>query len=91
VRASPSAVFFNRSRLPTRRYHKRHRTSGHVWQGQFKSPGIQDDEHLLFVLRYIEANPLRARMVNDLSEYRWSSFGSHGDGHEDPLLGTFPE
>jgi hypothetical protein len=30
-------------------------------------------------------------MVNDLSEYRWSSFGSHGDGHEDPLLGTFPE
>jgi len=31
-----------------------------VWQGRFKSPVIQSDEHLLTVLRYIEANPLRA-------------------------------
>src|SRR5262249_58750238 len=49
----------------TWRYHKRHHTVGHVWQGRFKSPVIQDDEHLLVVLRYIEANPLRARMVSD--------------------------
>jgi putative transposase len=75
----------------TWRYHKKHRTSGHVWQGRFKSPVIQDDEHLLVVLRYIEANPLRARMVRELSEYRWSSFAHHGVGHEDPLLSTFPE
>ena len=46
----------------TWRYHKRHRTSGHVWQGRFKSPAIQDDMHLLVVLRYIEANPFRARI-----------------------------
>src|SRR5271168_1218463 len=44
----------------TQRYHKHHRSGGHVWQGRFKSPVIQDDEHLLTVLRYIEANPLRA-------------------------------
>ncbi len=42
----------------TWRYHKRHHTSGHVWQGRFKSPVIQDDAHLLVVLRYIEAKPL---------------------------------
>ena len=47
----------------TQRYHRFHRSSGHVWQGRFKSPVIQDDEHLLTVLRYIEANPLRAKMV----------------------------
>jgi len=35
----------------TWRYHKRRRTSGHVWQGRFKSPLIQDDAHLLVVLR----------------------------------------
>jgi putative transposase len=72
-------------------YHKRHRTSGHVWQGRFKSPVVQDDMHLLVVLRYIEANPLRARMVADPAEYRWSSFPHHGLGHDDPLLSPFPE
>jgi putative transposase len=75
----------------TWRYHKRHHTSGHVWQGRFKSPVIQADMHLLVVLRYIEANPLRARMVADPAEYRWSSFQLHGMGREDPLLSGFAE
>jgi len=75
----------------TWRYHKGHQTSGHVWQGRFKSPVIQDDMHLLIVLRYIEANPLRARMVPDPAQYGWSSFQHHGLGKEDPLLSTFPE
>ena len=70
----------------TQRYHRFHHSGGHVWQGRFKSPVIQDDDHLLAVLRYIEANPLRARMVENAGEYRWSSFGSHGDGRADELL-----
>jgi putative transposase len=72
-------------------YHKRHGSSGHVWQGRFKSPVIQDDSHLLTVLRYIEANPLRAEIVLDPSEYRWSSFRCHGLGEADPLLSPIPE
>ena len=44
----------------TQRHHRCHGSGGHVWQGRFKSPVIQDDDHLLTVLRYIEANPLRA-------------------------------
>jgi putative transposase len=75
----------------TWRYHKRYRTLGHVWQGRFKSPVIQDDAHLLVVLRYIEANPLRAKIVTDPAEYRWSSFPYHGSGQDDPLLSPFPE
>ncbi len=75
----------------TRRYHKNHRSSGHVWQGRFKSPVIQDDEHLLVVLRYIEANPLRAAIVSNPGEYKWSSFQHHGMGRDDPLLSPFPE
>jgi putative transposase len=74
----------------TWRYHKRHRSSGHVWQGRFKSPVIQDDGHLLTVLRYIEANPLRANIVADPSDYGWSSFRRHGLGEDDPLLSPFP-
>jgi putative transposase len=75
----------------TQRYHRHHLSGGHVWQGRFKSPVIQDDAHLLTVLRYIEANPLRARMVESAGDYRWSSFPAHGLGHSDPLLDSIPE
>jgi putative transposase len=75
----------------TWRYHKRHGSSGHVWQGRFKSPLIQDDAHLLVVLRYIEANPLRTQKVTDLADYPWSSYLHHGLGEPDPLLSPIPE
>jgi hypothetical protein len=55
-----------------------------------KSPVIQDDDHLLTVLRYIEANPLRAGIVDDAGAYRWSSFGDHGAGRADALLSPIP-
>src|SRR5262249_3859475 len=75
----------------TRRYHTKHRSVGHVWQGRFRSPVVQDGDHLLAVLRYIEANPTRARMVDDPGDYAWSSYASHGLGRDDPLLSPFPE
>jgi putative transposase len=71
-------------------FHKSQHTSGHVWQGRFKSPVIQDDDHLLTVLRYIEANPLRAGLVSDPAAYRWSSFAAHALGQADPLLSAAP-
>src|SRR6266536_1278953 len=71
-------------------YHKGHGTLGHVWQGRFKSPVIQDDDHALTVLRYLEANPLRAGMVTDLADYPWSSYAAHGLGHADALLSVLP-
>jgi len=74
----------------TQRYHRFHRSSGHVWQGRFKSPVIQDDDHLLAVLRYIEANPLRARMAERAGDYLWSSFALHGEGRGDALLAAIP-
>ena len=75
----------------TWRHHRRQGTSGHVWQGRFRSPVVQDGDHLLVVLRYIEANPVRAAMVADPCEYTWSSHRCHGAGHADPILDSFPE
>ena len=74
----------------TQRYHRCYATCGHVWQGRFKSPVIQDDEHLLCVLRYIEANPVRAKMADHAGAYRWSSYGFHGEGKADELLDPVP-
>jgi putative transposase len=70
----------------TQRYHKHRRSGGHVWQGRFKSPVVQNDEHLLAVLRYIEANPLRARLVKRAEDYRWSSYRVHGCGEANELV-----
>jgi len=46
----------------TQRYHKHRQSLGHVWQGRFKSPVIEDDDHLLTVLQqrweaYVEQTP----------------------------------
>src|SRR5260370_36561988 len=61
-------------------YHRRRGGSGHVWQGRFKSPVVAADEHLLTVMRYVEANPLRAGLVSDLAAYPWSSYVVRGLG-----------
>ncbi len=47
--------------------------SGHVYQNRFKAFPIQEDEHLLTVLRYVERNPLRAGLVARAQDWKWSS------------------
>ncbi|MDD5496776.1 MAG: transposase [Candidatus Omnitrophica bacterium] len=56
-----------------RRYHRHYGTAGHVWQGRFKSFIIQKDEYLITALRYVEANPIRAKLVNMAKDWPWSS------------------
>ena len=60
----------------TQRWHRAHGAvgTGHLYQGRFKSFPVQDDSHYLTVLRYIEANPLRAGLVEDASDWLWGSF-----------------
>ncbi len=58
----------------TKRYHFKYQVSGHVWQGRFKSPIVGGDDHVMRVMQYIEQNPVRARMVERLDEYQWSSY-----------------
>ena len=61
-----------------RRYHRHYDSSGHVWQGRFKSFPIQDDNHLLTVMRYVERNPVRAKTipVRKAQNWNWSSVGT---------------
>lgn len=48
---------------------------GHLYQGRFKSFLVQPGEHFLTVMRYVEANPLRAGMVQQAQAWPWSSLG----------------
>jgi putative transposase len=56
-----------------RRYHHHYKGRGHIWQGRFKSFPVQSDEHLLTVLRYVERNPVRAKLVRKAERWMWSS------------------
>lgn len=67
-----------------RRHHAHYHTKagGHLYQGRFKSFPVQDDHHFLVLCRYVEANPLRAKLVEDAARWRWSSLwaASHRQG-----------
>ena len=76
-----------------RRYHRLRGTSGHVWQGRFKAFPIQQDEHLLTVLRYVERNPRRAGLTTRAEDWRWSSLWRHGRSarkNDAPILTAWP-
>jgi len=70
----------------TKHYHFKYSGCGHVWQGRFKSPVVSDDDHLLTVMAYIEQNPVRAKMVPRVDDYRWSSFKMNASFREFPLV-----
>lgn len=59
-----------------RRYLREYSASGHIWQGRFKAFPIEEDEHLLKVMRYIERNPLRAKLVDRAELWPWSSLAA---------------
>ena len=65
---------------------------GHLYQGRFKSFPVQSDEHLLTLLRYVERNPLRAKIVRRAEQWRWGSYHVRRTrGHElYPLLAEGP-
>ena len=46
---------------------------GHVFQSRYWSDGIEDSKHFFTVLRYVEANPVRARLVQRAEHWQWSS------------------
>ena len=55
-----------------------HRRSGHLWQGRFYSCAL-DERHLWRALKYVELNPVRARLCRKPWRYAWSSAAAHTD------------
>lgn len=55
-------------------YNLKYQRCGHLFQDRYKSEPVEDDRYFLTVLRYIHQNPLKAGIVNDIADYRWSSY-----------------
>ncbi len=63
---------------------------GHIWQERFKAFPVEQDEHLLTVLRYIERNPLRAGLVKRAEDWPWSSLKSWMADNESRIVQPGP-
>jgi putative transposase len=57
----------------TRHHNRLEGRSGTLWEGRYKSSLVSRDDYLLACCRYIELNPVRARMVAAPQDYPWSS------------------
>ena len=65
------------------RYHR----TGRLWQNRFFSCPVEAESYLWAVARYIETNPVRAKLVTIPWEYQWSSARHHVDGMPDLVVG----
>ena len=59
----------------TQASNRRHKRSGHLFQGRYKAILVDKDQYLLELARYVVLNPLRAKgMVRNIEEWPWSSY-----------------
>jgi putative transposase len=71
-------------------FNKTYRRTGTLWDSRYKSSLVQADTYLLASMRYIELNPVRAGIVEDPADYRWSSYRANGLGQTDLKLTPHP-
>lgn len=62
---------------------------GYLWQGRFLS-FVMDERYLLAAVRYVELNPVRAKLCKTASAWRWSSVHAHLSGVDDALVAVKP-
>jgi len=65
------------------------RVTGHLFQARFASV-VMDEPHLMAAVRYVALNPVRARLVERATDWRWSSARAHLSGRDDELVTVAP-
>lgn len=71
-------------------FRKKREYVGHLWQGRFKSKIIEKDNYFIRCGKYIELNPVRARLCQAPEEYAFSSYMYYAYGKENELLDNDP-
>lgn len=70
----------------TQRFNREHGRDGPLYRGRFKGILVQEDSYLIEVVRYIHKNPVKAKLVERLSQFKWSSHKSY-TGEKSPMPG----
>lgn len=73
-----------------RYFNHTYKRTGTLWEGRYKSCLVQQEGYLLQLYRYIELNPVRANMVEEPSQYSWSSYQINGLGKKSALCTPHP-
>jgi putative transposase len=60
--------------LYTQRFNRRHQRVGHLLQGRYKAILVDKENYLLELCRYVALNPVRAKIVKDPKDWKWSSY-----------------
>jgi REP element-mobilizing transposase RayT len=72
-----------------RSWNRRHGRSGHLFRNRFSCSAVESEGHLIATARYIELNPVRARMKFRPEQWAWSSYRAHvGLDHAPAFLAT---
>ncbi|MFY9327444.1 MAG: transposase [Georgfuchsia sp.] len=78
VPGAPSRLMQSLGRRYVQYANRFYKRTGSLWEGRYKSGVVQAESYLLACMRYIELNPVRAGMVADPAQYRWSSYRGNG-------------
>jgi putative transposase len=73
-----------------RYFNDRYERTGRLFEGPFKSSVIATEAYWFTCMRYVELNPVRAGLVSDPADYRWSSYRSNALGAGDTLVVQHP-
>lgn len=71
-------------------FNDRHRRTGALFEGRYRSTVVEADRYLLACMRYIELNPVRAALTDRPAEFRWSSHRHHVGTGVDPMITDHP-
>lgn len=71
-------------------FNAHHRRTGTLWEGRYKACLVESQSYVLRCHRYIDLNPLRARMTEDPTTYPWSSCANHCGQWVDRILTPHP-
>jgi putative transposase len=67
-------------------FNSTYQRTGTLWEGRYRATLIDSEHYLLTCYRYIELNPVRAKMVANPRAYPWSSYRYHAEGRADRLI-----
>lgn len=73
-----------------RHFNDRHGRTGTLWEGRYRSTVIETERYLLACMVYIDLNPVRAGLVVQASDHRWSSHAHYIGRHTDKLVTPHP-
>ena len=72
-----SRVMQSVGRRYVRYFNQSYQRTGTLWEGRYRAAAIDSEQYLFACYRYIERNPVRAGMVDDPADYRWSSHAAN--------------